>query len=172
MSPPPATLFVFQHTAKRPPALIQNRLVQSRLFARRGALACSPCPVADRDIMLHLQIFKDNDRVVFAGLCRELVQEIVAAIGNADIEPGDPALLLLPVLGVLHHARQTPLHAGFLLLDTAIGIERRIQRASRGGGKGGNPQVNAHSAVAGCTGSGSPSRPGRRQTSAALAWRR
>ena len=71
------------------------------------------------------------------------MQEIVAAIGNADIELGNTALLLLPVLRILHHASQLALHPGFFLCGTTIGIERGMQCAIGEGGKGGNPQVNA-----------------------------
>ena len=96
-SPPCQRLFVFQHTAKRAPALIQNRLVQPRLLVGTWCPGLFAVPRGRPRHMLHLQIFEDDDRVVFADLRRELVQEIVAAIGNAGIESGDATLLLLPV---------------------------------------------------------------------------
>ena len=52
------------------------------------------------------------------------MQEIETAIGNADIEPGNPLLLFLPVLRVLHHARKSALHPGFPGGMCAVRIER------------------------------------------------
>jgi hypothetical protein len=79
--------------------------------------------------MPNLQILHDDDRVIFASLSREFMQEIVAAIGNVDVKLGDALLLFLPILRVLHHACELALHAGFLFLNTPIGIEGRIQSA-------------------------------------------
>src|SRR4029453_861325 len=97
---------------------------------------CRPRHVFD------LQILNDDDRVVFAGLGTEFVQEVTTAIGNAAIELGDPLLFLFPVLRVLDHARKLALHASFLLLGTAVGIERWMQATIRESGEGGNPQIN------------------------------
>ena len=82
--------------------------------------------------------------MVFAGLGTEPVQEIVSAIGDADIEPGNAVLLFLPVLRILHHARESALHAGFLDRVCTVGIERGMQHPIRERGKGGNPQVDTH----------------------------
>ena len=96
---PTPVLFVFQHMPKHAPALIQNRLVQPSLLCHvlpwllHRALR-RPRHIAD------LQVLNHNNRVVFAGLCTELVQKIVAAVGNADVELGNTALLLLPVAGI------------------------------------------------------------------------
>src|SRR5215471_15597001 len=70
------------------------------------------------------------------------MQKIVTAIGNADIELGDTLLLLLPVLGVGDHARELALYTGFLLLDTSVGIERRMQGAIGEGRERGDTQIN------------------------------
>ena len=81
---PTPVLFVFQHMPKHAPALVQNRLVQPSLWCHvlpwllHRALR-RPRHIAD------LQVLQHNNRVVFAGLCTELVQKIVATIGNADI---------------------------------------------------------------------------------------
>jgi hypothetical protein len=73
-----------------------------------------------------------------------LVQQIVATGGHADIQLGKAPLRRFPVAGGVDHARQTPLQTGFLLFNTAIGVERRRPLASRGGGQGGYPQVNTY----------------------------
>src|SRR5262249_22028977 len=87
-------LFVLQHAAKRAPALIQNRLVQPRLRRDMASRFVSRAFCRPRHV-LDLQIFKHDDYVVFAGLGTEFVQEIVTAIGDADIELGKALLLLL-----------------------------------------------------------------------------
>src|SRR2546425_576496 len=90
-------LFVFQHAPEHPPTLIENRLVQSRL--RRNVLpwlldgALCRC----RHV-LDLQVFDDDDRVVFADRCRVLMQEIMPTVGNRGVDTIDAGFLLLPVL--------------------------------------------------------------------------
>src|SRR5262245_43024953 len=71
-----------------------------------------------------------------------MVQEIVTAIGNADIELGDTLLLLLPVLRVFDHTPELPLHAGLLGFNTPIGMEGRMQGAIGEGRKCRNAQVD------------------------------
>src|SRR6266700_1527726 len=127
-------LLVLQHAATRAPALIQDCLVQTCFLSDLppwllDSATSRPRHVAD------LQVLKTDDRVVFAGLGTELVQEVTAAIGDAVV-------LLLPILRVFDHARKASLHAGFLLLDTSIGIEGRMQTTIRERRKGGNTQVN------------------------------
>src|SRR5438128_9946104 len=74
-------LFVFQHPAKRPPALIQDRCIQTGFGSDMApwfldSATCRPRHIVD------LQVFEHDNRVVFAGLCRKLVQEVVTTIGN------------------------------------------------------------------------------------------
>src|SRR4029450_13014525 len=134
-------LLVFQHAAKHAPALIKYSLVQPGLLRHLPAWFFR-CASGRLRHMLHLQVLNHNHRVVFAGLCAELMQEVVAAIGNADIELRNTSLLLLPVAGVLHHASQIALHTGFLGGHTAVGLQRGMQLAIRDRRKGGNPQVD------------------------------
>ena len=140
---PAPELFVFQHAPKRAPALIENRLVQPGFGGNIVPWFLHRASGRPRHVA-YLQVLDADDRVVFAGLGTELVQEVVAAIGNADIEPGNAALLLLPVLRILHHARESALHASFLGRVCTVGIEWGMQRSIRERGKGGNPQVDAH----------------------------
>src|SRR4029434_489228 len=78
------------------------------------------------------------------GLGTELVQEVVATIGNADVELGNASLLLLPVLRILDHPGQLAPHPGFLVCNTAVGVQRGIELTIRERRKGGNPQVDAN----------------------------
>lgn len=139
---PAPLLFVRQHMPKRAPALIEYRLVQTR-FGGNIAPWLFHRPSGRLRHIPDLQVLDTNDRVVFAGVGRKLVQEIVAAIGNADIELRNAALVLLPVAGVLHLAGELALHPGFLRGVAFVRIERWMQRAIRERGKGGNAQVNA-----------------------------
>src|SRR6266702_3322947 len=115
-------LLVLQHAAKRAPALIQDCLVQTCFLSDLppwllDSATSRPRHVAD------LQVLKTDDRVVFAGLGTELVQEVTAAFGNAALEFGDAVGWFLP-------------------LDTSIGMEGRMQTTIRERRKGGNTQVN------------------------------
>ena len=73
----------------------------------------------------------------------KLVQEVVAAIGNADVELGNASLLLLPVLRILDHPGQFALHPGFLVCNTAVGVQGR-ELTIREGRKRGNTQVDTN----------------------------
>src|SRR5712692_8135504 len=134
-------LFVFQHAAKHAPALIEDGLVQPNFLRYLLAWLLHRAFGRLRHI-LDLQVLNNNHRVVFAGLCAELMQEIVSAIGDTDIKLGNTSLLLLPVAGVCDHPSQTPLHPSFFLRDTTVGIDRRVQCSIRERRKGRDTQIN------------------------------
>ena len=86
-------LLVLKHQSKHAPALIEDRLVQSRfgchVMSRRFNRAAGRLGhVGD------LQVFNHNGRVVFADLGRKFMQVVMSAIGNLGVNAIDQALLL------------------------------------------------------------------------------
>jgi len=108
-----------EQPAEHAPALVQDRLVQARFgfdvapwlvlgaFGRAGHLR-------------NLQVFDHDDRVVFADLGRLLMQKILAAIGNSDVERGDAGLMLFPVAGERHFQCQLLLQTDAFLLIRCV----------------------------------------------------
>ena len=136
-------LLVLQLPAKLEPALIENRLVESRLgfnvpSRRFGASRCGLAHVA------HLQILDTHHRVVLADRGRGLVQVVAADIADLLVELCDFGFRLLPVVAELHLATHRPLITGqprLLLFETVDWLK---DGAIGEGGKAGNAHVDAN----------------------------
>ena len=87
---------VFDLAEEFAPALIQDRLVETGLLAD-----VSPRGLQGAFGRLahggHLQVFLEDDSVVFADITGDFVQVVVASVGDADVQPGDFCLLFVPI---------------------------------------------------------------------------
>ena len=83
----PATgplLLVLELPAELVPALVEDRFVQSRLCSNISTGSLFSARSRSRHVLC-LQVLDDNDRVVFADLRRELVQEVAASISDVVV---------------------------------------------------------------------------------------
>jgi len=71
------------------------------------------------------------------------VKKVVASVGDADVQPRDDCLLLLPIAGELLLVAQATLGGAHLLLEPAKAIYRLNKLAGRQGRKLRHPHVDA-----------------------------
>lgn len=103
--------FVVELATKFAPALIQDRLVQTRLGSDVTTWL-SRTPAGRATHVFDLQILDNDHRVAFADGVRGLVQEVVAGIGNLGMNPLDTSLGALPVVAEFGFAAHLALSLG------------------------------------------------------------
>jgi len=139
---PPRGLVV-QHPEKGAPPLIEDRAVEPGLLPDppTGSLAG---PGGGGRHAPHVQVFHDDDRVVLADRCRDLMKDVGAAVGDLPVEPGELFPGLGPVLRSLLLAGEGPLEAfepGRVPGEDAGGLDDRPVRER---GEPGHSEVDTH----------------------------
>lgn len=135
---------VCQLPAELVPPLVQNSLVQPGFLAHLTTRIFLGAFSRGAQVS-HLQVLHDYDRVVFADLSGDLVQVVLAGVGDADMQPRDLLFLLAPVFRKPILSGKPALFPGQLLFQPAETVERLIDFAIREGGEPGDAQVYPYS---------------------------
>jgi len=142
---------VFQHSPERVPALIQNRLVETRLHLNQCA-GMLHRPGGRCAHLLNFQILDHEHCVAFAKPCRSLMQKVLSNRCNLAMD----ALYLdpcpVPVLAESDLARQGPLRPRQTIFPMPISIPGFHEIAIGQGCEFTHPQVDTDRIPLGCRG--------------------
>ena len=138
--PPGPAGLVVQQGPEGPPPLAKNRPVEPRLLPDvlpRGFFR----PPGRSGHALDFQVFENDDRVVFADRCRDLVEEVESRVRDLSVQDREFLPGLGPVLRALLLPGQGPLKTLDLFLFLSE-IERVEDRSVREGGEPGHPEID------------------------------
>ena len=135
---------VVQLPLKFMPALIQDRLVQSR-FGPDPSPGMADRPLRRPGHVGHLQLLDVDDRVVLADLGRAFMKMVATAVGGLGMDLLDPQFLPRPVVAEFHFSTQGLLSLTEALLLPAKTVDRFVDGTVRQGGEPHDSCIRSHS---------------------------